>query len=385
MVAIPERIKRLEQQPWIAHIIRAVERYISRLGSQFAAATTYFWVLALVPILMVAFSITGFVLTVVYPDLLDNVADAVTEALGSTDTATRNKIVSVVNTALEQYWAIGIAGLVTGLYAGAKSMGHLKNAVRTQWRPGFDLRPQKINIVVRWLSNLLLLLGLLLGLAVTFGLSSLSTSLAGTVVDFLGLDDQAWTTPLLQISSVVFSIGAGWLIFMYLYTVLPETREPWPVVRRGALLGSIGLVALQNLAGFLIKAFQGNPAAAIFGPVIVLMLFFNIFAQLILFIAAWIATAEHAAIPVAPAQEEEEGEERQMSRVATLEPQQTEDVEPNHASEDVKPNVVPEAVAARSVRVGMGAGYVTGAATGVGLGAALAYAFSAVVRGRRKT
>jgi membrane protein len=51
----------------------------------------------------------------------------------------------------------------------------------------------------------------------------------------------------------------------------------------------------------------------------------------------------------------------------------------------VKPNVVPEAVAARSVRVGMGAGYVTGAATGVGLGAALAYAFSAVVRGRRKT
>jgi hypothetical protein len=33
----------------------------------------------------------------------------------------------------------------------------------------------------------------------------------------------------------------------------------------------------------------------------------------------------------------------------------------------------------------MGAGYVTGAATGVGLGAALAYVFSAVVRGRKKT
>ena len=192
MVAIPERIKKLQQQPWIAHMMRTVERYISRLGSQFAAATTYFWVLALVPILMVAFSITGFVLTVVYPDLLDNVADAVTEALGSTDTATRDKIVDLVNTALSQYWTIGIVGLVTGLYAGAKSMGHLKNAVRTQWRPGFDLRPQKINIVVRWLGNLLLLLGLLLGLAVTFGLSSLSTSLAGTVVGFLGLDDQAW-------------------------------------------------------------------------------------------------------------------------------------------------------------------------------------------------
>jgi membrane protein len=256
---------------------------------------------------------------------------------------------------------------VTGLYAGAKSMGHLKNAVRTQWRPGFDLRPQKINIVVRWLGNLLLLLGLLLGLAVTFGLSSLSTSLADTVLRLLGLDDQAWTAPLLRVSSVAFSIGAGWLIFMYLYTVLPETREPWRVVRRGALLGSIALAALQYVASFLITAFQGNPAAVIFGPVIVLMLFFNIFAQLILFIAAWIATAQHDAVP-APLEQE-------LRTAPTPDPQETADEEPN---------VVPEAVAARTVRVGMGAGYVTGAATGVGLGAALAYAFSAAVRGRKK-
>ena len=368
MVAVPESIKRLEQRPWIAHIIRAVERYTSRLGSQFAAATTYFWVLALVPILMVAFSITGFVLTVVYPDLLATVADAVTDALGSTDTDTRDKILNVVNTALSQYWTIGIVGLVTGLYAGAKSMGHLKNAVRTLWRPGFDLRPQKINIVVWWLGNLLLLSGLLLGLAVTFGLSWLSTSLGDTVVDFLGLGDQAWTAPLIRISSVAFSIGAGWLIFMYLYTVLPEAREPWRVVRRGALLGSIALVALQYLASFLISAFRGNAAAAIFGPVIVLMLFFNILAQLILFIAAWIATAQHDAVPALP--------EAAVDTAPTPEPQQTDREEPN---------VVPGAVAVRSIRVGMGAGYVTGAATGVGLGAALAYAFSAAVRGRKKT
>jgi membrane protein len=344
-----------------------VERYVSRLGSQFAAATTYFWVLALVPILMVAFSITGFVLTVVYPDLLDAVADTVTAALGSTNTATRQKILDLVNTALSQYWSIGIAGLVTGLYAGAKSMGHLKNAVRTQWRPGFDLRPQKINIVVRWLGNLLLLLGLLLGLAVTFGLSSLSTSLAGSVLSFLGLDDEGWTAPLLRISSLAFSIGAGWLIFMYLYTVLPETREPWHVVRRGALLGSIALAALQYVAGFLITAFQGNPAASIFGPIIVLMLFFNIFAQLILFIAAWIATAQHDAVPVPP---------EEMNTAPTPEPEQTDAEEPN---------VVPEAVAVRSIRVGMGAGYVTGAATGVGLGATLAYLLSTAVRDRKKT
>ena len=53
---------------------------LSRLGSQFAAATAYFSVLALVPIMMVAFSITGFVLTVVQPGLVDNVVDAVAQA-----------------------------------------------------------------------------------------------------------------------------------------------------------------------------------------------------------------------------------------------------------------------------------------------------------------
>src|SRR4029079_4427173 len=142
------------------------------------------------------------------------------------------------------------------------------------------------------LGNLVLLLGLLVGMAVMFGLSSLSTSLANTVVGWLGLRDQPWIAPLLRVTSIVVSIGAGWLIFMYLYTVLPETREPWSIVRRGALLGAIGLAGLQYVASFLISAFRGNSAAVIFGPVIVLMLFFNVFAQLVLFIAAWIATAQ---------------------------------------------------------------------------------------------
>ena len=43
---------------------------------------------------------------------------------------------------------------------------------------------------------------------------------------------------------------------------------------------------------------SNNKAAPLFGPVIVLMLFLNIFAQLILFVAAWIATATHEAIAV---------------------------------------------------------------------------------------
>ena len=256
-----------------------------------------------------------------------------------------------MNSALSQYWAIGIVGLVA-LYTGAKWMGHLKNAVRTQWRPGFDLRPQQINIVIRTVVNLALLLGFLLGMTVTFGLASLSTSFANTVVNWLGFGDQPWIAPVLRVSSVAVAIGAGWLIFMYLYTVLPETREPWSTVRRGALLGSIGLAGLQYVATFLITAFKGNPAAAIFGPAIVLMLFFNIFAQLTLFIAAWIATAQHDAVPL-PA--EEDGH-------TSPEP------EPQREQPEFRSRMwFPRPWLSARVRAGMGAGYVTGAATGVGL------------------
>ena len=119
MVAMPARIERLKQRPWIAHMVRTVERYLSRLGSQFAAATTYFSVLAIVPIMMVAFSITGFVLTVVQPGLLDDVADAVAKGLGGADAATREKILKLVDNALSSFWTIGIVGLVVALYTGA--------------------------------------------------------------------------------------------------------------------------------------------------------------------------------------------------------------------------------------------------------------------------
>ena len=46
--------------------------------------------------------------------------------------------------------------------------------------------------------------------------------------------------------------------------------------------------------------------------------------------------------------------------------------------------MVPEEVAVRSLRIGTGAGYVTGAATGVGLGALIAFVASLLGRRRRR-
>jgi membrane protein len=235
-------------------------------------------------------------------------------------------------------------------------MGNLKNAVRGQLSEHLERGPQP-NFFVKHLINLATLLGLILAVAVTFGLASVSTSLADSVIDWLGLNTIGWLEPVLRLVPIVFSIGAGWLLYMYLFTVLPESREPGMIVRRGALLGAVGLMILQYLTSFLLAQFSGSPSALLFGPVIAVMVFFNLFSQLILFIAAWIATGRGYAVDLTEYEVTAPIEELAVHDAAA---------------------VVPEKIAAHSVRAGLTAGYITGAATGAGIGALVAYLVSAV-------
>jgi membrane protein len=364
---VKEWLERLKSKPWVAHLLRAVERFTNRLGDQFGAAITYFSVLALIPILLFAFAVLGFVLTVLRPDLINTIVDAFAGAVGTIDAVTRRQLVRLVSDTLSNWRGVGIVALLSAVYSGAGWMDSLKKAVRAQWRPHFDMVENQGNLIKWTLINLVTLVGLIVLMAVTFALASISTALADDLVRWIGLDQIGWLSPLLRIVPIIFSIGAGWLLFIYLFTVLPEDREPWPAVRRGALIGAIGLGVLQYSTGLLFNLFANNRAASIFGPVIVLMLFFNIFAQLILFVAAWIATASQEAVPAT--------EEKVRF---PLTPAEEEGLPTGDG-----PPMVPQPVAVRSVQVGLGAGYVTGAATGVGLGAALAWLLSKAVRGRR--
>lgn len=357
-----ELIERLQAKPWVAHVLRAAQRYGARLGAQFSGAITYFSVLAVVPLLMLTFSIAGFIVTNLRPDLIAVIVDNLAAALGGVDVGTRESLLGIVENALGNYTAIGIFGLVSAAYSGAGWMGNLKSAVRAQSRPVFDFAEAKPNIVVNTLINLALLLGLIVALAITFCLAVASTTLTDTVVGWLGFAQVGLLAWVFRLVPVLCSIAAGWLLFSYLYTVLPEQRPAWRVMWRGALLGAIGLVVLQDLTSILIGAFSGNPAAALFGPVIVIMLFFNLFAQLILFVAAWIATDDQPAIPESPVEE----------RVRFALAPQTE--------QSREPAMVSQEVAVRNGRAALGAGYLTGTATGVGLGALIALAAARLTR-----
>jgi membrane protein len=293
---VQKKVKALTQVPAVAHVLRMNTRYVTRLGNQFAGAITYFSLLAMVPILMFAFSACGFTLTVLRPDMLEQVHAAIMVQLQGAPEELKAQLTGLISGFLRNWASVGLVGLLSSMYSSAGWAKNLKSAVRAQTRPLFDMKERKRFILLEILLNLAFLLGLLVILAVTFALAAMATSLTGTIVHWLALDEVPGINLLLRIVGPILSAIAGWAMFVYLYKVLPEVKFPFRIIAWGALFGSAGLFLLQYLTGFLMGKFSGNPAAAVFGPVIVLMLFFNLFARLNLYVAAWIATSLQPAV-----------------------------------------------------------------------------------------
>jgi len=286
------RGKRIASKKSVKHLIRAVTRYGDRLGSQFAGAMTYFSFLSLVPILMVGFAVAGIVLAN-NESLLIQLEKQITEILGTELAA---KIIPLIQNVVDNPLGIGIPGLLIALYAGIGWMGNLRKATRAIWRPEFEEDKSKVdNIVIATLKDLGSLAGLAVAIVVSVGLSTFGSQFAKQILDWLGLTDQPWLGPVVTVITLVIAMAADVLIFMWVYTVLPgkDLRSPLKARLRGSVLAAVGFEILKYALIVVVPGIATtSKTAAIFGPVIGLLFFFNLVAQLVLFVAAWIATAE---------------------------------------------------------------------------------------------
>lgn len=348
------------QRALVAHLLRAVERFNLRGGAQLAAAISYFSTMSLVPVLMFAFSGLGLTLTVFRPGALSVMEEWITERLPPDDPLA-GQIVSVITSALHSWATIGLIGLGVGMWIGSGWIGNLKRAVRVLMRTNVDRPGKQLPLPLDVLTNFVGLVFLLLAVAATFLASATASSLGSLVGQALGIGDSVGWSLLLRVVSLLVSLAAGTALFWALYAWF----TPHPLTRHlhwiGSLIGSAGLLVLQLLASVLISAFSRNLSAALFGPVIILMLFLNLFATLILFIAAWLATdrtAEQDVPEVVPETSEPQLPEPQVAFVSAE-------------------------VARRSMGVGLGAGYAIGAATGLGLGALIVGGLRALVPSRK--
>jgi len=286
------RGKRIASKRSVKHLIAAITRYGDRLGSQFAGAMTYFSFLSLVPILMVGFAVGGIVLQN-NQELLTTLEDQVAELLPA---ELAEPITALIDSVVANPLGIGITGLLIATYSGIGWMGNLRKATRAIWRPEFEEDKSKVdNVILATIKDLGSLAGLAVAIVLSLGLSTFASQFATQVLDLLGLGDQPWLGPVITIITLLIAMAADVLIFLWVYTVLPgkELRSPMKARLRGSILAAVGFEILKYaLIVLLPDAATGSKTAAIFGPVIGLLFFFNLVAQMVLFVAAWIATAE---------------------------------------------------------------------------------------------
>jgi membrane protein len=288
--SVTHTVKRIERNPFIAHLLRAAERFNDRLGNQFGAAITYFSFLSLIPILMVSFAAGGYVLAS-HPTLLQDIFAKILANVSDPTLAMTLK--NTINTAVQQRTTVGLVGLLIALYSGINWMGNLREAVRAQSREVWERAPQdKEKFWVKYLRDFVALIGLLVALVVTLSITSIAGSAQALIISLLHLDELTWLKPAWRLIGLAISIFANYLLFFWIFWRLPRHRPRKKALVRGTLIAAVGFEVIKIVMTWTLPALVKSPSGAAFGSVLGLMAFFYFFARLILFCAAWIATAQ---------------------------------------------------------------------------------------------
>lgn len=280
----------------IAHLLRAHTRFNRRLGNHFAASITYFTVLAIIPVIAFAFAVLGLVLSRLSPYLLNQVVDSVVGL--ATESSDKQQIRAIIENAMKvggSVWAF-VVSILTALWAGIGWVGNIRKGIQAEWAPDFDMVGDDRGFMRAKLSDMLTFLGLLLVTLLTIITSQVGSSMTGMLARWTGLDSVPGYGLLLTLAGLVATTIAGWLLFIFLYTVMPRVKTSWSPILKGSLAAGFALALVQVGAGYLVRAFNSNKAVQAFGAIIIVMLVFDLVARLILFIASWIATANQPAI-----------------------------------------------------------------------------------------
>ncbi|GGM59381.1 inner membrane protein YhjD [Longimycelium tulufanense] len=280
------RLDRLrEQREWLDHLFRTKDRYNERYGNHYAAAITFFSVLSLVPLLMIAFAVGGFVLAG-QPELLDRARQEIVDAVP--DASLRDTLRRAVDQAVSQRYSVGIIGLAFALYAGLGWMSNLRDALTAQW--GTPERPSP-PFLRKQLADLLALVGLGLAMAVSFGLTAAATGFADHLLELLGLRGQTWAAVSFQVLSIALAVFANWVVFLWVLARLPREPVALRSAMRGALVAAVGFEALKIVGAVYLARVTATPSGAAFGSLLGLLVFAFLVARFLLYVTAWTATA----------------------------------------------------------------------------------------------
>ncbi|WP_285137925.1 YihY/virulence factor BrkB family protein [Microbacterium sp. lyk4-40-TSB-66] len=182
----------------------------------------------------------------------------------------------------------GIVGSLGLIGAAIGAIGSLRAALRQIAGVTTD------DTLVVWvlLRNLALAIGigvaLVAGAAVTF----LATAGLTFVRELLGVSADSWVTAVLTwLLSTVVVLALDSAAIAAAFALLSGVRARRGTLIRGALIGGVGLVVLQQLSGLFVGGASSNPLLATFASLIALLLWLNLSSQVILIAGAYITVA----------------------------------------------------------------------------------------------
>ncbi|MFJ7210267.1 inner membrane protein YhjD [Amycolatopsis sp. NPDC098790] len=270
--------------PWLDHLIRANDAFTERYGNHYAAAITYFSVLSVFPLFMVAFAVVGLVVNhdqTIITKITDGINNSVPEGL-------KDLVNGIVKGALDSGGGIGIFGLLIALYSGIGWMSNLRDALTAQWGQEKQSQP----IVKQTLKDLVALIGLGVALVVSFALTAVGGGVGQFLLELVGLEQETWAIVLLRGATIVLGLAANTLVFIWVIARLPRERVALRSAVKGAVVAAVGFVVLQQVGSIYLASVTKSPSAALFGPVIGLLVFANLVSRFLLLITAWTATAK---------------------------------------------------------------------------------------------
>ncbi|MEU2032217.1 inner membrane protein YhjD [Nocardia amamiensis] len=276
--------RRIQAMPWLDHLVRAAGRYERQRGDYYAAGITYFTVLSLFPLLMIAFAVSGVVLSS-NPELLGELQAKIVENIPG---SFGDQINDLVEKAVESRRTVGVLGLVVGLYTGLGWMANLRAALTEQW----EQKSPDGNWLVTKLSDLGALVGLGLAFVVSLGLSALASSALGRrLLTSLGLAELPGAGVLLTLLSTLLGFLASWAVFAWVIARLPREPVTLASAAKAAALAALAFEVFKIVASIYLRSVLSSPAGATFGSIIGLMVFTYVTYRIVLFATAWAATA----------------------------------------------------------------------------------------------
>jgi membrane protein len=277
--------------PLLDHAIHAYRHMEKVQGTMLAGAVTYFGYLSFFPILVIAFAVVTWVASVL-PEARNLLVTTLETLLPGLIGDGRNAAINIDSLAAQARTA-GFIAMLGLLYSG---LGWI-SAARSGLQGVFCIPQQdRRNFVVAKVVDVGVLATIGLVLLVSVGLSGAVTSVTQNVLILLRVDEIPGDLELglLKLLGIGLGVAASTLLFFTMFTLLPGAGLPRGAIVKGAFVAALGFEVLKLLATTLIGLTAQNPATAVLGTSLVLLVWINYFSRVIMVGASWAYTCPEA-------------------------------------------------------------------------------------------